>query len=285
MNEKLFKAIPERHSTRTFLSAQLSDAEVNHVGDFVQGLALPFESGAEFRFFNASPGKGLYNNGIAPVNNIALIAETDLVSVSKTGFAGELVMLYATSIGLATCWFGHYKLSELGKYIDGIATKERLQESAFGYGYGNHHDVGKRVICCIPFGNGDAASKRVIDRIMGKLGAHRKPLPELLEEHTALSDIPSDITEMLDAARLAPSAGNSQMWRFGFDKNTKMLTVAKPIGYKHFKWEHPDVDIGICAAHIWLGLVNKGYELNIKAEQLEDRAFWSFELVKAPRAI
>jgi hypothetical protein len=105
MNEELFKAIPARHSTRTFLPAQLSDEEVRHVSDFVQGLALPFESGAEFRFFKASPGKGLYNNGIAPVDNIALIAETDLVSVSKAGFAGEVVMLYATSRGL---WRSHH---------------------------------------------------------------------------------------------------------------------------------------------------------------------------------
>jgi len=278
MNENLFKAIPERHSTRTFLPTQLSDEEVSHVSDFVQGLALPFESGTEFRFFKALPGKGLYNNGIAPVNNIALVAETDLVSVSKAGFVGELVMLYATSCGLSTCWFGHYKLAGLGKYIDGIATKERLKESTFGYGYGNHQDVGKRVICCIPFGRGDDASKRIIDRIMGKLRAKRKPISELLEKNTVLSDIPSDIIEVLDSARLAPSAGNSQMWRFGYDKNTKVLTVAKPIGYKHFKWEHSDVDIGICAAHIWLGLVNKGYEPKIKTEQSEDRAFWSFEI-------
>jgi nitroreductase len=280
MNENLFKAIPERHSTRTFLAAPLSDGDVRAVSDFVQGLALPFESGPEFRFFKAAPGTGLYNNGVAPVDNIALIAETDVVSVSKAGFAGELALLCATSLGLSTCWFGHYKLAELGKYIDGIATKERLKESALGYGYGNHHDVGKRVICCIPFGNGDEASKRLIDRIMGKLGANRKPLSELLEENTALSAMPPDIIEVLDSARLAPSAGNSQVWRFGYDKNTNVLTVAKPIGYKHFKWEHSDVDIGICAAHIWLGLVNKGYAPKVSVEQSEGRAFWSFERIQ-----
>ncbi|RJX28867.1 MAG: hypothetical protein C4554_01990 [Dethiobacter sp.] len=27
---------------------------------------------------------------------------------------GEMLILYATSLGLATCWFGHYTLAELG---------------------------------------------------------------------------------------------------------------------------------------------------------------------------
>jgi nitroreductase len=278
MYEELIKEIPERHSTRTFLPAALPADTVKQVSDFAQSLSLPFESDIEFRFFKASPGKGLYNNGVAPIDGIAIIADTDLVSISKAGFAGELVMLYTTSLGLSTCWFGHYKLAELGKYIDGIAAKERIKESTLGYGYGNQVDVGKRVICCIPFGNGDEASKRIIDLIMGKLGANRKPLTELLEGGTSAADIPADIAEVLDLARLAPSAGNSQMWRFGYDKAAKTLTVAKPVGYKHFKWEHADVDIGICAAHIWLGLQSKGYSPKVSAKQSEDRAFWSFEV-------
>ena len=55
------------------------------------------------------------------------------------------------------------------------------------------------------------------------------------------------------------------------------IIVSKPIGYKHFKWEHPDADVGMCAAHIWLGLLCEGYNPRVFVCQKEDRAFWTFE--------
>ena len=113
---------------------------------------------------------------------------------------------------------------------------------------------------------------------MKKMSGSRKPLSALLEKREVEKDIFDDIKEIFDLARLAPSAGNSQMWRFGYDKDTGTITVAKPAGYKHFKWEHSDADIGICASHIWLALCAKGYSPKVDVSQHEDRAFWKFEL-------
>lgn len=48
------------------------------------------------------------------------------------------------------------------------------------------------------------------------------------------------------------------MWRFSFDNDFKILKVTMPEGYKHFKLEHPNMDSGICAAHIWRGLIERG---------------------------
>ncbi|MDR2751880.1 MAG: hypothetical protein LBC41_14585 [Clostridiales bacterium] len=272
----LIEAIPVRHSVRTFLPDAVDGGAVEQMKGFIDSLELPFQHETESVFFEATPGKGLYNNGVNPASNIAFMSQTDLVSISKTGFVGELAMLYAVSLGLGTCWFGHYKLSELGKYVDGISTKERIKESALGYGYGNHVDVGKRVICCMPYGRADASSKRIIDAIMKKMGANRKQVRDLLETPNAA--LPDDIEEILRLASLAPSAGNSQVWRFRYESDSKVLTVAKPIGYRHFKWEHSDVDTGICAAHIWLGLRSKGYEPQVEVKQDADRAFWTFRL-------
>lgn len=77
---------------------------------------------------------------------------------------------------------------------------------------------------------------------------------------------------------MAPSAANSQMWRFGVSEGCRAITIAKPIGYKHFKWEHPDVDVGMCAAHAWLGLLERGLIPNVEVHQDADRAFWTFRL-------
>jgi len=32
----------------------------------------------------------------------------------------------------------------------------------------------------------------------------------------------------------------------------RTVTIAMPQGYRHVKWEHPNVDIGICACYVWL---------------------------------
>lgn len=117
-----------------------------------------------------------------------------------------------------------------------------------------------------------------MDFVAGKNGAGRKPLAELLENPVQFDRIPSDIRAVLGLARLAPSAANSQMWRFGLGEDYRTITVAKPVGYKHFKWEHPDVDIGMCASHIWLGLLEKGYNPKVEVRRDADRAFWIFKL-------
>ena len=276
--KELVEAIPQRHSARAYLPEALPPGFPDRIGKFFDGISVPFEHNARIEFFEAEPGKKLYNNGINPVNNIALLSQTDLVSVSKAGFVGQLVMLYTVSLGLSSCWFGHYKLSEVGKYIPGISTEDRIKESNLGYGFGRQVDVGERVICCMPFGRKNEETKRLVDFVAGKKAANRKPLAELLENPELAASIHADILAVLDLARLAPSAANSQMWRFGLDCDFKTITVAKPIGYRHFKWEHPDVDIGMCAAHIWLGLLDKGFMPEVEVFPDADRALWTFYL-------
>jgi hypothetical protein len=53
-----------------------------------------------------------------------------------------------------------------------------------------------------------------------------------------------------------------------------------PVGYKHFKWEHPNVDIGICASHIWLGLVDRGFAPSVEVHEDRDRAVFSIKKIK-----
>lgn len=151
------------------------------------------------------------------------------------------------SLGVDTCWFGHYKLSELGRSLGGgLASPERIRESTLGYGYGKGVDVGERAVCCLACGYANTSSRRLVDVVAGKNGASRKPVRQLLEQPVDLAVLPPGICQALELARLAPSAANSQMWRFGIHDGGKTLTIAKPVGYRHFKWEHPDVDIGIC---------------------------------------
>jgi len=78
--------------------------------------------------------------------------------------------------------------------------------------------------------------------------------------------------------RKAPSAANAQMWRFAFGDSYKTIIVAMPKGYRHFKWEHPNVDIGICACHVWLGLIDKGYNPKVTVHEEDERAIWRISI-------
>ncbi len=247
--------------------------------DFAQSIPVPFEHDVEIRFFNAEPDKTLYTVMKSPPNNAAFMAETDIVSISKTGFVGEIFILFAQSKGLSTCWYGHYKLSELERLMPHLQSAEQLNESNMGYGYSKGVTTGRRVICITPLGYYEDGGLRLMDRITKKtISFKRKEIKELLENPNDYDKLSDDILYALDLGRKAPSAANSQMWRFGFEDDFKTITVAMPVGYKHFKWEHPNVDIGICTSHIWLGLIDKGYNPTVAVNEESGRAVWRLSI-------
>ena len=271
--------IDSRRSARSYKMIPVEEGVMQPLKDFAKSIPVPFEHDVEIRFFNAEPNKTLYTVMKSPPNNAAFMAETDIVSISKVGFIGELLILFAQSKGLSTCWYGHYKLSELERLMPHLQSAEQLKESNMGYGYSKGVTIGRRVICITPLGYYEDGGLRLMDRITKKtISFKRKEIKELLEnpnDHDKLSD---DILYALDLGRKAPSAANSQMWRFGFEDDFKTITVAMPVEYKHFKWEHPDVDIGICTSHIWLGLIDKGYNPTVTVNEESGRAVWRLSI-------
>jgi nitroreductase len=271
--------IDSRRSVRSYKMVPVDDEVMESIKAFAESMPVPFDHDAEIRFFNADPTKALYTVIKSPPDNVAFIAETDVVSISKAGFAGELLVLYAHSKGISTCWYGYYKLSELERLMPHLQSTDQLKESNMGCGYTKGATTGRRAICISPLGYYEDKGLRLVDRIAKTtLSSRRKEIKELLENPGDYYRIPDDILYALDLGRKAPSATNSQMWRFGFEDNFKTITVAVPVGYKHFKWEYPDVDIGICACHIWLGLIDKGYSPAVTVNEDSGRAVWRISI-------
>ncbi|NCC83464.1 MAG: hypothetical protein EOM03_04980 [Clostridia bacterium] len=267
--------IEARRSARSYQMRSVDPETMAQLKIFAERLPLPFAQEGEIRFFRADPTKVLYPLMKSPPDNVAFLAETDVVSISKAGFAGELLILFAQSKGLATCWYGHYKLAELERLMPHLQTGEQLQEANMGFGYAKGETSGVRAICLTPLGSYEDKGLRLLDRITEKTISHkRKSIEELLERPEDFSSLSEDVLYALDLARKAPSAANSQMWRFGFEDDFRTITVAMPRGYQHFKWEHPNVDIGICACHVWLALLDRGYELQVTVREEDGRAVW-----------
>ncbi len=269
------KAIDARRSARSYQMTQVDRTVMDTIKDFAREIQVPFDHNVEIRFFAADPTKTLYPLMKSPPDNIAFLAGTDSVSISKVGFVGEMLILYAQSKGLSTCWYGHYKLEELERLMPHLHSPDQLREANMGFGYSKGETEGIRAICITPLGYYENGGLRLMDRITKKtISQKRKEIQELLENQDDYRHLSEDVLYALDLGRKAPSAANSQMWRFGFEDNYKTITIAMPLGYQHFKWEHPNVDIGICACHIWLGLIDKGYVPKVSVYEDSGRAIW-----------
>lgn len=270
-------AINIRRSTRSFEIKPIELTKMNMIKSFIGDMKMPFEHNVKIKIFNASPDKKLYTIFSAPPDNMAFITDTDCCSLSAAGFVGEVAVLYATSIGLSTCWYGHYALAELENVMPHLGEYKNLQNPKWGYGKGEVE--GQRAICITPLGYGNQNGVRLFDRMQQSLISYkRKPIENFLEGDMKADDLSPEILYALDLARKAPSAANSQHWRFLISSDRKTISIAMPAGYKHIKWEHPDVDIGICASHLWLGLLMKNINCKVSLLEEEGRAVWQFHI-------
>lgn len=273
--------IDSRRSARSYKTVAIANEAMEPIMGYAKSMSVPFEHDVEIRFFTADPTKVLYPLMTSPPNNVAFLAETDVVSISKVGFVGELLILFAQSRGIASCWYGHYRLAELERLMPHLPSAAESMESNMGFGYSKGITTGRRAICITPLGYYEENGMRLMDRIMEKTVSYkRKKIEELLVNPDDFCMFSEDTVSALDLARKAPSAANSQMWRFAFEDGFQTIIVAMPVGYKHFKWEHPDVDIGICACHVWLGLIDKGYHPTVSVGEDSGRAVWRIALAQ-----
>jgi len=277
MNPDWESAVNSRRSIRNFEMSDVEDPKMNLFQSFTDQIKTPFEHNVKIRWFKANPDKKLYFSFDSPPDNIAFVTNTDCRSVSAAGFVGEITILYATSLGLATCWYGHYNLAELERLMPHLGESSEGQNPKWGYGKGE--TVDERAICISPLGYWKKEGIRLLDRMQESLLSYkRKPIEDLLEEGLTKENLPPEILYALDLARKAPSAANSQHWRINVSNDMKTISLAMPVGYKHIKWEHPDVDIGICASHFWLGLGLKNINCMVQLDDEQGRVVWRFIL-------
>ncbi len=277
MNKKInWKAlVDKRKSSRSFILEDIENEKKVALKTFVETLEVPFEHDVELRFFKAEANKKMYVMFNAPRDNMAFISSTDYVSISKAGFIGELAILFATKLELATCWFGHYGLSELEKQMPHLGIYKGDNNPKWGYG--KEPVEGRRTIFITPIAYYKEKGLRLLDRMQIKtMSTKRKAMEEIINRD--YDTLPESIKYALKLARRAPSGGNSQSWKIDISDDFKTVKIAMPVSYKHIKWEHPNVDIGICASHFYLGLVEKNIEHTIEIVEEQKRAVWTFKI-------
>jgi hypothetical protein len=166
----------------------------------------------------------------------AFIGQTDAPRVqAAVGYAGEAFILEATTLGLATCWVsGFFRPDAVRAHIA--------------------VDPSERVFAVTPVGPGaDKYTGR--DRVYRTLARSdsRKPLSEIIDP--AGGPLESWQQKAFEAARLAPSAGNRQPWRFSAGPGYVEIGAAGGRDNDRFSKR---LDCGIAMLHLELAARTEG---------------------------
>ena len=243
------KTVMDRSSVRTYENRGLSTNEKDQLNTYIDNLTNPFSIDVTFRLLEkdaSADGEKLGTYGVikGAENYIgASVADKEL-ALEALGYSFENLILYATSLGLGTCWLG-------GTFNrSGFAAAMNLKE-------------GDLFPCISPVGY-PTGKKRTLESVMrwvAKSG-QRKEWNELFfkqEFSQPLTKIEAgDFAFPLEMVRLAPSAVNKQPWRIVQDKDTYHFYLTRTLKKDNEKIDLQRVDIGIAACHFHLAALEKG---------------------------
>ena len=242
------KTVMDRSSVRTYENRGFSTNEKDQLNTYIDNLTNPFSIDVTFRLLEktaSADGEKLGTYGVikGAENYIGASAADKELALEALGYSFENLILYATSLGLGTCWLG-------GTFNrSGFAAAMNLKE-------------GDLFPCISPVGY-PTGKKRTLESVMrwvAKSG-QRKEWNELFfkqEFSQPLTKVEAgDFAFPLEMVRLAPSAVNKQPWRIVQDKDTYHFYLTRTLKKDNEKIDLQRVDIGIAACHFHLAALEK----------------------------
>ena len=171
--------------------------------------------------------------------------------VEAFGFNFEKIVLFATDLGLATCWLaGTFSRSDFAKKMDLSGNEFIPVVSPVGY---------------------PKSKRRILDSMVRAIAksSSRKQWDEIFFDKEP--DIPIEKSSTgefeiaLEMTRIAPSASNKQPWRIIRDDHGYNFYIFRTKGYKLRNFDVQRSDLGIAMCH---------FELTLK--ELNSKGVWQF---------
>ena len=252
------ETIQKRHSVRTYDAKPLSEQDLEKLTAYAKMLQNPFGIPVKVQLLetgDASTKKlGTYGVIKGTKTFLGVTVPKGALSLEAVGYSFEQLILYATHLGIGTCWLA--------------ATFDR---KAFTGAMNVGDDEWMPAISPI----GYPSEKRAISESLMRSGMksnQRKDWKELFfsgDFRTPLSRTEADAyAQPLEMLRLAPSVTNAQPWRVlrrdrAFHFYAKVAEgqgeVDPPIIQR--------VDVGICANHFCLAAQEQGLSGTLKATE------------------
>lgn len=229
-NLDLYSTIFKRKSIRKYTGEPLEASRLESLQDLINGLT-PLYGSIKTEIVILSPKEIKTMLPIKAPHYVVVYSEAKEGYLPNAGFMLQQVDLFLSANGIGACWLGM-----------GSPQKEAASRNGLEY------------VITLAFGN---AGEPV----------HRDSISEF--KRKALSEISSvkGAEELLEAARLAPSASNSQPWYFTGSSDRiivcrKLPNILKAALYGKFN----NIDMGIALCHLWTAARHTGRSIEFIRE-------------------
>ena len=216
----LYDAIFKRKSIRRLESTPLDEDTLRRIrGNLTEPISLYGDIGTELRILPENSVTGLF--GVKAPHYLALFSERREGYLTNAGFILQQMDLYLSANGVGSCWLGAARPS-----------RRHIESSELSF------------VISLAFGRPSGSIHR------GSPSEFRRLPLESIRDATGVDDL-------LEPARLAPSASNSQPWFFTGDPTRINVYVSKPNLLSRLSL----VDGGIAISHIWIAATHKGKKI------------------------
>jgi hypothetical protein len=240
--EKWYSAVKKRTSRRQYHHKLIEKRKIKDLQSFIKDVNEEF-SGIRIQLIKKDVDDvftgvvGNYGKISGAPAYLAFIAEAEVEHAEeKLGYAGEAVILEATSLGLGTCW------------ISGTFDQDEVDSDL-------NIKSGEKIYAVSPLGYPEEKPS-ISERILKAVVSSKKRLPlEELVLNEIDSEWPDWVMSALETARQAPSAMNRQPWRFRVEDNTiRIMLKGKNVDPRKTK----RLDCGIAMLHLEIGALKEG---------------------------
>ena len=246
----LMELVKGRKSVRSFDGRKLTAEDLDKLKAYGENLTNPFGIPVKLVFLDAETEKLSSPVLIGEKNYVAgIVPKKDYADVAF-GYAFEAFVLYAWSLGIGTTW------------IAGTMKRDQF-EAAAGL------QKGDMMPCISPLGY--PAKKRSVKEVLMRKGIGadtRMPAEKLFFEedfNTPLTrEKKSEISDLIELVRWAPSAVNKQPWRIVIKDGCYHFYVKHDRGYINDETgDLQKIDVGIALYHFAAGLEEAGQKPEI----------------------
>lgn len=244
-------SIRQRVSTRTFDSREINTETVQKLAGFIEEINQKKEFNGRFELLlNCSQQQeekrklGTYGVISGADSFLVAVVHENEKNAEIIGFLFEKIVLFATELGLDTCWLGGtFKKSDFAGVVQMDSDEFIPIVSPVGY---------------------RKEKPRIFESIMRSSikADKRKPWSELFFEKSTgspmIQDEAGDYEIPLAMVRLGPSASNKQPWRIMHEENKYHLYLCRTKGYGLTSYDLQKNDMGIAKCHFETAAVELG---------------------------
>ncbi|MHB1377051.1 MAG: nitroreductase family protein [Candidatus Humimicrobiaceae bacterium] len=243
--KSIIDLIKKRKSCRSFSEKEIESDEVQKLDVFISDINSTIDIKARFLLIKHGITKskkverlGTYGFISGARSFIVGIIDRNEKRVEAFGYHFEKIVLYATDLGLATCWLGgSFNRSDFEQKVNLLSNEFIPIVSPVGYARNKLRVMDSAIRTIARSNSRKHWDELFFDAYSGNPLAQKKA---------------GDYELPLEMVRIAPSASNKQPWRIIKDKDGYNFYLLRTKGYKLRNFDLQRSDLGIAMCHFEL---------------------------------